>query len=173
MRKSSAIVMRNSTKMFRSYRQESIGGGVLMYIHEDLPAIPCQDMIDLEIEDSMWVSVKLNDKDIMLAGIVYRTQMSSDENNIKIIDAVKHLQEMRGYIHILLIGDYNFPEIKWEENTVSGSEQSTAAKCFDATQMLTCINTSSNRPGRDRASSLLYLTWCFQMNNTWLTMSHI
>ena len=37
-------------------------------------------------------------------------------------------------LHILLMGDYNFPEIKWDENTVSGSEQSTAAKFFDATQ---------------------------------------
>ena len=75
--------------MFRSDRKESIGGGVLMYTYEDLPAIPCQDMIDLEIEDSMWVSVKLNDKDMMLVGIVYRTQKSSDENNIKIIDVVR------------------------------------------------------------------------------------
>ena len=116
--------------MFRSDRKESIGDGVLMYIHEDLPAIPCQDMIDLEIEDSMWVSVKLNNKDMMLAGIVYRTQKSSDENNIKIIDAVKHLLEMQGYTHTLLMRDYNFPEIKWEKNTVSGSEQSTAAKFF-------------------------------------------
>ena len=48
--------------MFRSDRRESIDGGVLMYIHEDLRAIPCQDMIDLGIEDSMWVSVKLNYK---------------------------------------------------------------------------------------------------------------
>ena len=48
----------DSYNMFRSDRRESIGGGVLMYIHEDLPAIPCQDMIDLVIEDLMWVSVK-------------------------------------------------------------------------------------------------------------------
>ena len=120
--------------MFRSDRRGSIGGGVLMYVHEDLPAIPCQDMIDLEIEDSMWISVKLNVKDTLLAGIVYRTQQSSDENNIKIIDTVKHIPETQGYTHILLMGDYNFPEIKWEENTVSGSEQSTAATFFDTTQ---------------------------------------
>ena len=103
----------DSYNMFRSDRRESIGGGVLMYTHKDLPAIPCQEMIDMEIEDSMWVSVKLNDKYMLLAGIiyVYRTQKSSDENNIKIIEAVKHIQEMQGY---------NFPEMKWEENTVSG-----------------------------------------------------
>ena len=53
--------------MFRSDRSESIVVGVLMYIHEDLPAIPCQEVIYLEIEESMWVSVKLNDKDTMLA----------------------------------------------------------------------------------------------------------
>ena len=41
-----------------------------MYIHKDLPAIPCQEMVDMEIEDSMWASVKLNDKDTLLAGIV-------------------------------------------------------------------------------------------------------
>ena len=69
--------------MFRS-----IGVGVLMYIYEDLPAIPCQEMIDMEIEDSMWASVKLIDK---------------DETNINIIDAVKHIQEMQGYTHILLM----------------------------------------------------------------------
>ena len=106
--------------MFRSDRKESIGGGVLMYIHEDLPAIPCQDMIYLEIEESMWVSVKLNDKDTLLAGIVYMTRKSSDENNIKIIDTVKNIQEMQSYTHNLLMEDYNFLEIKWEENTVSG-----------------------------------------------------
>ena len=41
---------------------------------------------------------------------------------------------MEGYTHILLMGEYNFPENKWEENTARGSEQSTAAKFFDATQ---------------------------------------
>ena len=59
--------------MFRSDRQESIGSCVLMYIHEALPAIPCQDMINLEIEDSMWVSVKPNDKDMILASLAMRT----------------------------------------------------------------------------------------------------
>ena len=58
----------DSYNVFRSDRRESIGGGVLMYIYEGLPSVSCQDMIDLEIEDLMWVSVKLNDKDTLLAG---------------------------------------------------------------------------------------------------------
>ena len=44
----------DSYTMFRSDGRERIGGGVLMYIHEDLPAIPCQEMIDLEIKDSFF-----------------------------------------------------------------------------------------------------------------------
>ena len=67
-------------------------------------------------------------------GIVYRTQESSEENNNKIVDVVKHIQELRGFIHILLMGDYNFPEIKGNELKVSGGEHSVDAKLFDATQ---------------------------------------
>ena len=45
----------DSYNMFRSDIRESIVGGVLMYIHENLPAIPWQEKINLEIEESMLV----------------------------------------------------------------------------------------------------------------------
>ena len=35
--------------MFRTDRSESVGGGVLMYVHQDLPATQSQEMIDLVI----------------------------------------------------------------------------------------------------------------------------
>ena len=35
--------------MFRSDRSESVGGGVLMYVNQDLPATPILEMIDLVI----------------------------------------------------------------------------------------------------------------------------
>lgn len=107
--------------MFKSDRRGSFGGEVLMYIHEDLPAIACQEMIDLVIYVSLWYAVKPNDKDKLLVGIVYRTQKSNEQN--KIVDAVKHIHEMRGFIHILLMGDYNFTEIKWNEHRMSRNEE--------------------------------------------------
>ena len=35
--------------MFRTGRSESVGGGVLMYVHQDLPDTPILEMIDLVI----------------------------------------------------------------------------------------------------------------------------
>ena len=37
---------------------------------------------------------------------------------------------------ILLMGDFNFPSINWEEGTVNDTETSEAAKFFETTQDL-------------------------------------
>ena len=58
------------------------GGGVLLYLHESLPAISCVPLMDF---NSLWCSITLKDNERLLIGIVYRSPSSSEENNRRLL----------------------------------------------------------------------------------------
>ena len=67
--------------LFRADRKSGSGGGVLLYLHESLPAILCVSLMDFNIDDSLWCTVTLRGNERLLIGIVYRSPSSSEENN--------------------------------------------------------------------------------------------
>ena len=88
--------------------------------------------MDFGVDDALWCSVVLRDKEQLLIGIVYRSPSSSDDNNGRLLSAIKSINNFNHFSQVLLIGDFNVPGINWEDSNYSGSESSLAANLFDA-----------------------------------------
>ena len=101
-------------------RESRIGDGVLLYIHIRLPAKPVHSLNNLNIEDSVWCLVTMNNTDKVLVGVVYRTPSSSPDNDCRMLTALNDLQHYQPHSHFLLLGDFNLPNIDWVNNTVTG-----------------------------------------------------
>ncbi|GAB0209132.1 hypothetical protein GRJ2_003378900 [Grus japonensis] len=100
-------------KLFRRDRQGRRGSGVALYVRE------CFDCLELNDGDErvecLWVRIrgKANKADIMV-GICYRPP-NQDEEADKIF--YKQLGEVSQSLALVLMGDFNLPDICWKSNT--------------------------------------------------------
>ena len=62
--------------------------------------------------------MELNNKDTLLVGCIYRSPNSSETNNINLLKLLREVSENR-YSHKLIMGDFNFPEIDWLNQSLS------------------------------------------------------
>ena len=56
------------------------------------------------------------------------------DNNVLLNTTIQNIHQMQRFTHLLLMGDFNCPEIDWCDNFVSGSDQSFSAMFFDSCQ---------------------------------------
>ena len=91
---------------------------------------------NIGVEDSIWCALSLHNCDRILIGLVYRSPNSSDVNNDKLLHLLQDLPALYPHTHLLLMGDFNFPDIDWSNNSVVGSSNSLTSKFFDITQDL-------------------------------------
>ena len=80
------IKLINNQHPFRKDRQKNNYGGVIVYVHDN---IPCKKRQDLEFQglESIWLELKLKSKTILF-GIFYRPPNSSNEILEKIDDSI-------------------------------------------------------------------------------------
>ena len=88
------------------------------------------ELTDHLFTESVWVSIQLSEKDTFLIGGVYRSPQSSTENNDLLLDL---LQKAKGanFSNILIMGDFNLPDINWELWTTSRSENHLSYKFLE------------------------------------------
>ena len=93
---------------------------------------------------------------ILLAGL-YRSRLLS---------VVRSINDF-GVSHVLLIGDFNVPEINWEDSVYLGSESFLAASLFDATNDAYLFQhvTGFTRHRHGQRSSLLDLVFSLNSNS--------
>jgi len=92
---------------------------VSYYVHNSLYSLPCSAFNNLEISDSTWCANNLNNSDIFLLGLIYQSPNSSLSNAEKLIQVLPNLQQLQRHTHLLLMGDFNFPNIDWCSHTVN------------------------------------------------------
>ncbi|RMC15976.1 hypothetical protein DUI87_08183 [Hirundo rustica rustica] len=103
----------NGYKLFRRNRQGRRGGGVALYIKQTF------DTVGIETKEDgvecLWVRIKGKGKkaDILL-GVCYRPPNQEEE-----VDNLfyKQLGNVSGSSALVLVGDFNLPDICWELNT--------------------------------------------------------
>ncbi|XP_072014972.1 uncharacterized protein [Amphiura filiformis] len=120
----------DSYTLFRKDKVSAGGGGVLMYVHDSMQATACQPLNDSKFETSVWCEIKVNNKDSLLVGVCYRSPNSSEDNNELFLTQLKMIEEVK-YSHILLFGDFNFPEINWKDGQVKAADTHLASIFFD------------------------------------------
>ena len=93
----------------------------------------CQPLSDLGIQESVWCLVTLSGTATLLVGLVYRSLNSTAENNEKILHVIHNLYRLQKFSHLLLIGDFNLPDINWNDYSCP-SDLSLSTRFLDTVQ---------------------------------------
>jgi len=110
--------------LFCNDRQSVVSGGVLLYIAQDLAAVPCKVMNGVDLDNSLWCMIPLPNNDKLLVEVLYRAPSSSFENNQWLLSIISNLQERVAFTHLLIMGDFNLPSINWAQLECTGGENS-------------------------------------------------
>ena len=81
------------------------GRGSVLYVKASLQSL----QVKIKTE-SVWCSVKLHNNDSLLVGSVYRSPNAPDSDNEKVMLMINEVMQTK-HSHLLIMGDFNFPEI--------------------------------------------------------------
>ncbi|CAM5095768.1 unnamed protein product [Natator depressus] len=101
-------------KLFRKDRQGRKGGGVALYVREQYDGSELR-YETTEKPDSLWVKFKsVSNKGDVVVGVCYRPPDQEDEVDEAFF---RQLMEVTTLQALVLMGDFNHPDICWESNT--------------------------------------------------------
>lgn len=95
-----------------------VGRGVIMYIRKGIRYnhyIP-----KTEYTESLWVILDLGINGKAVIGGVYRSDSGTEINNLRLLDLVKEVAEMRPS-YLLIMGDFNYGHIDWNCQMPTGA----------------------------------------------------
>ena len=69
-----------------------------------------------DYEESIFIQINLNRRDKLLVGCLYRSESGTEDNNSNLRKLIREATAM-SYSHILLMGDFNYPDINWKNWT--------------------------------------------------------
>ena len=96
-----------------------IGGGIIVYLRNGLRVLPCDNKSDfIQYSQFKLVSNTGIDNDMTFT-VIYRSPNSSEVNNQKLCDLIGNLSGKANVV----IGDFNYPNIDWSNNTGSNKDQ--------------------------------------------------
>ena len=125
--------------MFRSDRKGRVGGGVLLYIRSSIPVQSLSDVTDIGFEESAWCIPDLG-RSTLVIGVCYRSPSNEELNNDRLLHVVvaasNYCNKKTAKSHLLLVGDFNYPEINFSHFMVETNTESSAYKFFNITQDL-------------------------------------
>ncbi|XP_076454798.1 uncharacterized protein LOC143289637 [Babylonia areolata] len=105
------------------------GRGICLYVKEELK--PTRKDVCTDFEETVFVDCKLEDREELVIGLVYRSPNSSEENNDSLNKLLISVAEGKPS-HLLVLGDFNFPEIDWDRERCYASEVHPASHFFKA-----------------------------------------
>lgn len=100
----------------RKYPNKTRGGGVAIYIKNNLKVIERSDLTEELFPESIWCSIICNGFKTLL-GICYRAPDNLAVND----EAMFTLINKASQENVIIIGDFNFPEINWADVKIIGS----------------------------------------------------
>ena len=109
-------------KLFRKDRcqiKEGIGGGVILYVRNEIVSHESMELNKYKAE-ATWIKIKTDRNIDLTIGVCYKSQVA-DHNEIKeLFDVI----EMASRGPLLIMGDFNYPHINWDnfESDANGSE---------------------------------------------------
>ncbi|KAF4514234.1 UNVERIFIED_CONTAM: hypothetical protein B566_EDAN019511 [Ephemera danica] len=107
------------------------GGGVAVYLPEDLTVTILDSAPWSALPDSLWCSFRNDSTTTTLLGIVYRPPNPSAEADEVLLSALNALTNTRNS-NILILGDFNLPQLDFTLMNVQGSENSFASRFLKA-----------------------------------------
>ena len=119
----------------RSSDKNSKGGGVILYVKDSLVHTPVESLNEHSFGESAWCHVELSTGKL-LVGVCYRSTASDQQNNNQLLQLLNEATKIADKSHLLIMGDFNFPEIDYNGYEVHALCGSDATNFFDMTQDL-------------------------------------
>ena len=98
--------------IIRSDRKGRVGGGILLYVKSSISVQSFCD--DIGFEESAWCVADLG-RSTLIIGVCCRSPSREELNNDRMLHvleiASKHCNKISLGLHLLLVGDFNYPEI--------------------------------------------------------------
>lgn len=115
-------------KCYTNIQSTTAHRGVAIYVKEHLSS----SLLNTTgcFKESIWCEIDLEGDDRLLVGCIYRSPNSSDDNNTDINKALKQFSDGRS--HVLIMGDFNHPEINWTDETSPTDPNHRAYKFMEA-----------------------------------------
>jgi len=118
--------------IFRHDRDESMGGGVMLMIDKNWPALESVDITENNyFKDMIWCQITVNNNESLLVGCLYRTPSSGDNENQLLKEVLCSVTDIK-CDHILITGDFNLPNIDWLKNVASCGEKAVDSQMLKA-----------------------------------------
>ncbi|KAJ3652272.1 hypothetical protein Zmor_018251 [Zophobas morio] len=106
------MVSLNGYTLFRRDRIGSKGGGVCIYLADEVLSTFHVSNIPTKTPGTESLFLKLSNKDTtLLLGCIYRPPSSVVDNDKILVESLSHLAD--SYATLLLFGDFNMPDITW------------------------------------------------------------
>ncbi|GAB0178102.1 hypothetical protein GRJ2_000275500 [Grus japonensis] len=130
-------------RLFRKDRQGRRGGGIALYVNNQLECLELHLGVDEEPTESLWVRIKgrAGAGDI-IAGVCYRPPDQgdrADEALCRQIGAASRSQAL------VLMGDFNHPDICWRDKAAERKQSREFLECVDDNLLLQVIEEPMRR----------------------------
>jgi len=114
-------------KLFRRDRQGRKGGGVALYIKD------CFDAEELGVGNDkvecLWIRIRGKAcRGNILVGVCYRPPSQDEEKDMAFYE---QLAEVAQSLALVLMGDFNFPDICWKYNTTQRKQSKRFLECME------------------------------------------
>ena len=128
--------------------------GVAVLVHSSLEHSVSALEANTEFQESLWLNFKLQNGDNLLFGNVYRSPISSEENDgaLNLVMGKMCSPAPGRFSHICVVGDFNFPRIRWSATHATPVE-SKEAKFIDIIEEC-YLYQHINRPTRCRGDDM-------------------
>ena len=104
--------------MYGKNIENNKGRGLLLYIKKEISSNEVE--MTTEFDEKLFVHINLNNNDKLLVGLIYRSPSEKDkEKNAKLNSLIQEACS-KGYTHILMMGDFNYPDIDWNNYNSKG-----------------------------------------------------
>ncbi|GAB0209793.1 hypothetical protein GRJ2_003445000 [Grus japonensis] len=116
-------------RLFRKDRQGRRGGGVDLYVSDQLECMELHLGMDEEPTESLWVRIKgsTGTGDI-IAGVCYRPPNQEDQVDEALYRQIGAASRSQA---LVLMGDFNHPDICWRGNTAGHKQSRKFLECTD------------------------------------------
>ena len=120
-------------KGYTMYRDDkkARGGGALLYIRDSIEQRVCRPLNGDDFESSTWCWIIEKNGKKILVGSVYRSTSSTENNNKLLAKKIEKACEIAGDNRLLILGDFNLPDIDWIENELRSGCDTNNERMFE------------------------------------------
>ena len=101
--------------------QENSNRGIVIYVKEELSLQVGNIYFKTDFNEQVWISIKLKKSDELIFGCLYRSPTPNTDNHSSLLLIEEATQ--RNSSHMVLVGDFNYPGIDWDNLTATRIEE--------------------------------------------------